>query len=126
MPTYIYKHPNDEIYKEIVQTMNEAHVYFEDDVEWKRVFTIPQASIDSHVDPFSSKEFVEKTGKMKGTYGDLIDYSSEMSNKREEKCGTEDPIKRKFFNEYKKKNKVKHVQDKPKIIENNNFRIDLP
>jgi hypothetical protein len=38
---------------------------------------------------------------MKGTYGDLIDYSSEMSNKREEKCGTEDPIKRKYFNEYK-------------------------
>ena len=125
MPIYIYKHPEEETYKEIIQTMNDAHIYSEDGVEWKRVFTVPQASIDTKINPFSSKEFIQKTGNKKGTFGDMMDYSAEMSRKREEKVGTDDPVKRKFFDDYTKKNKVKHVQDKPKVIENKNFKIEL-
>jgi hypothetical protein len=125
MPIYIYRHPQKEIYKEIIQTMNENHIYFEDEIEWKRVFTVPQASIDTKINPFSSKEFVEKTGNKKGTFGDMMDFSAEMSRQREDKVGTDDPVKRKFFDNYKKNNKVKHVQDKPKVIDNSRFRIDL-
>jgi hypothetical protein len=125
MPIYIYKHPEEEDYREIIQTMSEAHVYSEDGVEWKRVFTVPQASIDTKINPFSSKEFVEKTGNKKGTFGDMMDYSAEMSRQREEKVGTDDPVKRKFFDDYKKKNKVDHVHDKPKVIENSKIRIDF-
>ena len=125
MPIYIYKHPEEEIYKEIIQTMSETHVYYENEVEWKRVFTVPQASIDTKINPFSSKEFVEKTGNKKGTFGDMMDFSAEMSRQREDKVGTDDPVKRKFFDDYKKNNKVKHVQDKPKVIDNSRFRIDL-
>jgi hypothetical protein len=125
MPIYIYKHPEEEAYREIIQTMSEAHVYSEDGVEWKRVFTVPQASIDTKINPFSSKEFVEKTGNKKGTFGDMMDYSAEMSRQREEKVGTDDPVKRKFFDDYKNKNKVDHVHDKPKTIENKNFKIEL-
>ena len=36
----------------------------------------------------SQKEFVEKTGKKKGTMGDLYDRSQELSEKRKQKLGT--------------------------------------
>ena len=125
MPVYIYKNQEGDTYKEVFQTMKEPHVYFEDGIEWKRVFTVPQASFDTNVDAFSKKQFIEKTANKKGTFGDLLDMSSEMSSTREAKTGTEDPVKRKFFEDYKKENKVKHLLDKPKSIDNKNFKIDF-
>lgn len=124
MPVYIYKHPEKEEYKEIIQTMREPHVYFEQDIEWKRVFTVPNASIDSHVDAWDKRGFVNKTGNMKGTVGDILDYSSELSAKRAEKTG-EDPIKRKAFDAYKKQTGKKHLMDKKKVIETSNVKIEL-
>ena len=42
MPTYVYKHPDKEEYVEVVQSMNEDHVYFDENkLEWKRVFINP-------------------------------------------------------------------------------------
>ena len=38
MPIYVYKHPERKEYKEIIQGMNDKHVYSEDGVERKRVF----------------------------------------------------------------------------------------
>jgi len=88
MPIYIFKNPKTEEYKEIVQTMNEEHIYIDEfGLEWNRVFTIPHASIDTKEDAWNHNQFVEKTGKMKGTVGDVLDYSAELSSKRAESNG---------------------------------------
>jgi len=126
MPIYIFKHPETEEYKEIVQTMNEDHVYFDESgLQWKRVFTIPNASIDTKEDAWDHNHFVEKTGKMKGTVGDVLDYSSELSAKRAEASGGEDPIKRKAFDDYQKRTGKKHLSDKKKTIETSRIKVDL-
>jgi len=126
MPIYIFKHPETEEYKEIVQTMNENHVYVDESgLEWKRVFTIPNATIDTKDDAWDHNGFVEKTGKMKGTVGDVLDYSSELSARRAEANGGEDPVKRNAFNDYEKRVGKKHMSDKKKTIETSKIKIDL-
>lgn len=95
---------------------------------WERVYDIPQVNIGnaSVVDPFDKKSFVNKTGNMSGKYGDLLDYSSELSERRAALAGGEDPLKRKYFDDYKKKtNGKKHVKDRPKKIETKNARIEF-
>jgi len=95
---------------------------------WERVYNVPQVNIGnaSVVDPFDNKSFVNKTGNMKGKYGDLLDYSSELSERRAALAGGEDPLKRKYFDEYKKKtNGKKHIKDRPKKIETKNARIEF-
>lgn len=95
---------------------------------WERVYDSPQVNIGNAkvVDPFDNKGFVNKTANMKGRYGDLLDYSSELSNRRAALNGGEDPIKRKYFDDYKKKtNGKKHVKDRPKTIETKNAKIEF-
>jgi hypothetical protein len=112
MPNYLYKHPETEEVKEVFQKMNDEHTYFEEGVEWKRVWTVPQAAIDSNVDVFSERDFMKKTEKS-GTIGDLWDRSKEWSDKRADKIGDKDPIKQKAFKEYSAKRKgKKHEHDK--------------
>jgi predicted nucleic acid-binding Zn ribbon protein len=126
MPIYIFKNPDTEEYKEIVQTMNEEHIYIDEfGLQWKRVYTIPHATINTKEDAWNHNQFVEKTGKMKGTVGDVLDYSAELSEKRAEANGGEDPIKRKAFNDYEKKVGKKHISDKQKTIETSRIKIDL-
>ena len=79
MPIYIYKHPTKEEYEEVVQSMNDPHTYSKDGVEWERVFFAPNMAISASDDPFSANNYVEKTANMKGTVGDLLDYSAELS-----------------------------------------------
>ena len=93
MPIYVYRHPEKEEYREVFQGMNDEHVYSEDGVEWDRVFLSPNASIDSSVDPFNKQQFMDSTYNKKGTLGDVMDYSAELSAKRAEKSGGKDPIK---------------------------------
>lgn len=128
MPQYIYRHPVTEELREIIQTMKEKHVFFTEEngevIEWKRVYTIPKMSIDTKIDPFSSKDFVKNTNK-KGTYGDVLDYSAELSEKRAEKSGGEDPIKRDYFNKYEKEVGKKHIHDKPKTIKTDQAIVEL-
>lgn len=124
MPIYIFKHPTEEKYEEVIQSMNDPHVYSKDGVDWKRVYLIPNMAVSADADPFSSNSFVEKTANMKGTFGDMMDYSAELSEKRASKSGGEDPLKRRFFNNYEKKVGKKHVADK-KSIDNKYFKIDL-
>lgn len=69
----------------------------------KRIFTVPQANIGTKLDPFNMKELTEKTGRMKGTVGDLFDFSKEMSDKRAHKLQQEDPIRKKALDEFSKK-----------------------
>ena len=95
--------------------MNDPHEYFGEADElnepWQRVFTIPNASIDTQIDPFNSNQFVDRTGSKKGSYGDMLDYSSEMSQRRADQAGGVDPVKEKYFKEYSKKRKgAKHFE----------------
>lgn len=116
MPLYLYKNESTGDIYEVVQTMTEDHVFFDPQTgeECKRVWTVPNASVDSfsNVNPFDLKEATEKTRGFKGTVGDLWDMSKELSVKREDKLGHEDPQKRKVFDKYKKERGVKHFYDK--------------
>lgn len=128
MPIYIYKHPDEEQYIEVVQRMNDEHVFFDEEgIQWKRVLTPPQVSAEriGTINPFDTNKATEITGRRKGTIGDLWDASRELSEKREQKLGHEDPVKRSYFDKYQNKNKVKHFYDKPKKIEKNGFSIDF-
>jgi hypothetical protein len=59
---------------------------------WRRMPTLPTTSSDSQsIDAFSQQAFTEKTGKMKGTWGAMEDFSKEMSEKRIQKLGY-DPV----------------------------------
>jgi len=128
MPMYIYKHPDEEVYTEVLQTMIEDHVYFDSDgLEWKRVFTTPNMSIDSSIDPYNERQFHDKTNSKKGTFGDVMDYSKELSQERAEKNGGIDPIQKKYYKDYSKKREgAKHFNEiKSKGYESKNVKIDF-
>ena len=125
MPIYIYKHPEEELYEEVLQGMNDPHVFSKDGVEWQRVFLSPNASISSNSDPFNSNAFLDKTANMKGTVGDMMDYSAELSEKRAEKSGGVDPIRKKHFDNYEKSVGKKHLNDGAKSFENKHIKVDL-
>jgi predicted nucleic acid-binding Zn ribbon protein len=126
MPIYIYKNPDTKEFIEIIQTMSEEHIYVDEfGLEWKRVFTVPHASIDTKNDAWSHNDFVEKTGKMKGTVGDVLDYSAELSERRAQSDGKEDPVKRKAFDDYKKQTGKQHLSDRKKVIDNSRIRAEL-
>lgn len=113
MPIYLYKNPKTDEIIEVYQGMNDEHVYSEGGVNFDRVLTVPQASIDSQIDPNNPHQFAEKVGKSKGTYGDLLDRSKELSQKRADKIGAEDPIRRAHFDKYSKERKGrKHPEDR--------------
>jgi hypothetical protein len=128
MPIYEYQNPETGELIEVLQTMVEDHVYFDSDgLEWKRVFTAPNMSVDSQIDPYSSKDFVQKTENKKGTIGDMMDYSKELSQERAEKNGGVDPVKEKYYKDYSDKRKgAKHVdQIKSEMNNNKHVSIDL-
>jgi len=126
MPIYVYKHPDEEEYREVFQGMNDEHVYEEGDVKWKRVLLVPNASIDNSIDPFSNQQFIDATHKKKGTMGDMMDLSAELSAKRAEKAGGIDPVKEKFYDNYAKERKgAEHPNRiKEKGYESKNVKID--
>jgi len=122
-PLYTYLNEETGEAKDVLQSMSEKHEFFEDGVQWKRIFYAPQMSIDTKVDPYSAKDFSKATNK-KGTIGDMMDLSAELSDKRANKDGT-DPVKQKHFQDYEKKNKKKHLLDKPKVIESSFAKIEF-
>lgn len=126
---YVFKHPKKEQYREIVQRINEKHEYIDSQgVAWERVFTAPQVTVDSNFDPFSEAGFAEKTGKKKGTMGDLLDRSRELSDKRAQLNGGVDPVKEKTFEDYSKKRRgLKHPNDPKRYDKLNKMgvKIDL-
>tara|TARA_B100000427_G_scaffold300361_1_gene282691 strand:- start:716 stop:1081 length:366 start_codon:yes stop_codon:yes gene_type:complete len=121
MPEYIYEHPETGEQVIVLQSIHEEHVYEIDGVSYNRVYTIPNASIDTQIDPHSQQEFREKA---KGTIGDLWDQSAEASAKRAARYG-EDPVKKKFFEDYSKERKgAKHPQDPSRIKPSKHFTIE--
>tara|TARA_Y100000310_G_scaffold315080_1_gene365233 strand:+ start:1345 stop:1686 length:342 start_codon:yes stop_codon:yes gene_type:complete len=108
MPEYLYENPDTGEKVSVWQSVHEEHAYEIDGVTFDRVYTIPNASIDTKINPNSEKEFREKA---KGTVGDIWDQSAEASEKRVEQHG-EDPVKKQFFKDYSAKRKgAKHPKD---------------
>ena len=125
MPIYVYKHPEEEEYREVFQGMNDEHIYSEGGVEWQRVFLSPNASIDSSIDPFSKQQYMDATHNKKGTLGDAMDLSAELSAKRAEKMGGKDPVKEKFYDNYaKERNGAEHPNRKSRTYESKNVKVD--
>ena len=110
---YIYKHPEEEEYIEVVQAMSEKHIFFKDDVEWKRIYTSPEAIIGSFskLNPNSYNDFNSWIDKGKGgSIGSIWDASRELSDRRTKERGTgQDPIKDQALKEYSSaRNGMKH------------------
>jgi hypothetical protein len=125
LPQYTFLNDETGEYKDVFFKMNDKKEYFgEDGKPWRRIYHVPTTSIDTKIDPFSASEFIRKTNK-KGTVGDVMDLSAELSEQRAEKTGNGDPVKGKLFKDYEKKVGKKHLLDKPKVIENSKVKIEL-
>ena len=112
MPIYLFQNPETKEIVEIVQKMSDLHEYTDEKgVVHNRVYTSPNASIDTQIDPFSSRQFVDKTRDKNITMGELWDASQEASSKREKTIG-KDPVRQKYFKNYSKiRNGMKHKED---------------
>ena len=110
MPEYIYEHPDSKEKIIVWQSVHEDHSYEVEGTTYNRVYTVPNASIDSKINPESESDFIEKT-KAK-TYGELWEASAEMSAERADNHGGKDPVKQEHFENYSKKRKgKKHFKD---------------
>jgi hypothetical protein len=113
MPLYTFEHPVTEETVDLIFGMNDEKLYTDENgTKWNRVYHIPETSIDAQMDPFSKSQFMEKTGKNKGTVGELMDRSKDLSEQRKSKLGY-DPLQKKYFKEYsEKRNGTKHHLDR--------------
>lgn len=126
MPIYIFEHPETEEQIELFFGMNDEKSYTDQDgVQWKRVFLGSQLSTEGKVDPWNNADFVNKTGNKKGTLGDMLNLSSELSDKRASQNGGVDPIKEKYYKNYSKaRGGAKHPNQMSKTFENKHIKID--
>jgi hypothetical protein len=127
MPIYTYKNQLTDEYKDVFQSMNDKHEYFGesgDEDNWVRIFYSPNASIDTSIDPFSCKDFNNRTESKKGTVGDMLDYSKEMSQRRADLAGGKDPVKEKYFENYSKERKGAKHPEQIKTFESKNVKVD--
>lgn len=128
MPYYTFKNQETEEIRDVLLNMNDVKEYFGEDGNentWKRVFTVPHASIDSKMDPFNTSDFVRKTGGKKGTYGDLLDKSAELSHQRAEMAGGVDPVKEKYYKDYSEKRRGAKHPSQMKSFESKNISVDF-
>jgi predicted nucleic acid-binding Zn ribbon protein len=127
MPLYPFAHPGTGEIKDIFFHMNEEPKEFTDKegVRWRREWNSPQLNTQGSIDPWSNSDFVDKT-KGKGTMGDLLDRSAELSDKRAQEVGGKDPLKEKYYKKYAKDRKGSpHPDTVNKTFENKNFKIEL-
>ena len=112
MPLYLFQHPKTKKIIEVVQKMNEDHVYIDDKgIKWERVFTKPQAAMDTQISATDSKDFVSKTRNKNYTIGQLWDKSAELSQKRGGMSG-KDEVRNNAEKAYEKKTGKKHPHAK--------------
>ena len=126
MPLYIFQHPETEEEIELFFGMNDKKSYTDKDgTEWKRVFTGSQLSTIGKVDPWDNADFVNKTAQKKGTVGNMMDLSKELSEQRAKDNGGVDPVKEKYYKDYSKaRGGAKHVDQMKKTFENKHIKID--
>ena len=110
MPIYRFINEKTNEVKEILMSMKEKHEYVDKTgYKWKRIFENPCVSFDTKINPFSEKDFVQKTGKKIMTQKEYWDESKALSEKRKSAAGT-DPVLDKYYSDWsaKRKNKVVH------------------
>jgi hypothetical protein len=111
-PEYLYEDPDTGEVKSVFQKANDDHEYKEKGKKFNRVFTIPNASIDTKIDATSEKDFINKTKNKKGTMGDLWNASREASAKRKEVFGKDD-VKERYLKKYSDERKgMRHPTEK--------------
>tara|TARA_R110000765_G_scaffold107221_1_gene197989 strand:- start:99 stop:485 length:387 start_codon:yes stop_codon:yes gene_type:complete len=127
MPLYTFENPDNGEIQDIFFHMDDDKTYIDGDgLTWKRVLMSPQLNTISSIDPWNNNDFVNKTAEMKGTVGDMLDKSAELSEKRAEGHGGVDPVKKEFFKNYSKERKgAKHPSEKGKSYESKNVKIDF-
>ena len=107
MPLYLYENKETGEVLEVLQGMNDTHEYHGEDGSekglWRRVYVNPNMSTDTKLDPFSSSSFRASTVGKNDTYGQLFERSAEASEMRAAKNGGVDPVKQKYYDDYKKK-----------------------
>lgn len=91
---YLFENPETGELKDVIFNIDDEKIYEENGVAWQRRWTPPQLSMDTKIDPYSQKQFLDKTRKG-GTVGDLWDRSAELSAIRADKDGR-DFVKEKF------------------------------
>lgn len=128
MPQYSFFNQETNEYRDVFFHMNDLKDYKgENGLEegkWRRVYTVPQASIDTRIDPRDKTSFVRRTEKYK-TLGSMQDISREMSEKRAEKDGI-DHVKQAYFKDYEStRGGKKHPDSIPKIIDTPAMTIDF-
>ena len=125
MPLYVFQNPITGENVEVFFHMEEDKEYIDDDgLKWKRVLLSPQLNTEASIDPWSNDDFVNKTSNTKGSIGDLMDRSNELSQKRAEQHGGTDPIKEKYYKKYaEERNGAKHM-DEMKKFENKDVKVD--
>jgi hypothetical protein len=107
MPYYSYTNGKETV--DILQGMNEVHEYIVDGIKWNRVYYSPQMSIDSQLDPFDNKAFIDKTGKSKDSIGSILDRSKELSAQRAEKRDGTDTLRENYLKKWKSERKGNRV-----------------
>jgi hypothetical protein len=128
MPVYVYEHPESGEFAEVVQGMNEDHVYTDKEgVEWNRVFFPSELNTTGRIDPWNQADFINKTGNDSGTLGDMMDRSKDLSESRASENGGVDPVKQKYFKDYsRRRNGTKHPEEnKKKSAEGKGWKIDF-
>lgn len=127
MPLYTFSHPETEEIKDVFFHMNDEKKFTDKDgIEWRREYRSPELNTTGSTDPWDNKQFVEKTGATKGTIGDLLERSADLSKERASQNGGVDPVKEKYYENYsKKRNGSIHEDKKPKSFENKHIKIDL-
>ena len=92
---YLFEHPDTGELRDVFFEVNDEKIYVDEKgVTWQRRFTLPQISIDTKIDPYSQKQFMDKTNKS-STIGDLWDRAADLSAARAEKDGI-DAVKQKW------------------------------
>ncbi len=116
MPLYVMESEAGEI-QDMYYTMAEVprlgQVIDIEGVKWKRVFSAPNAAINSvQTDPHSAKDFNRQFDGKKVTVGDMWDASKEASLKRAGTSG-QDHIKKTYYDNYAKERKgIRHQAER--------------
>ena len=125
MPIYLFQNPKTEEYKELFFGMNDKKVFIdENNLKWIRVYSSPELNTVGQTDPWSHHDFMDKTSSKKGTVGDMMNHSEELSQQRKDSMGY-DPMKKNYYDNYaKKRGGSRHPKEvREKGFESKNVKI---
>jgi len=112
MPIYTYKNPKTEEIIEVSQSMTQKHEYTDSaGVIYERVFESLNLSRDESIDPFSERDFADKTRKKNYNLGEMWDASKELSEKRKSITGKDKIKEKQLINKYEKR--TNNIKENP-------------